>query len=156
MNSVQNKRKLSCKMALLSYCTCRRADARGTLVGLNGFKCRIQFQDELVEITEGNVEIRVTMVVAGFRETGMLIDCLLRRVQADSLTHSQNVIGYHVGHAFSCRHLIRRAHRLLGLPKTEIQWREISYNVPTGMKASLLSSLQNRPITRFFPRYSCS
>ncbi len=96
-------------MALWSYCTCRRADARGTLADPNGFKCRIQFQDELVEITQGNVEITVTMVIAGFRVTGMLIDCLLRRVQADSLTHSQNVIGYHMGHAFSCRHLIKRA-----------------------------------------------
>lgn len=53
------------------------------------------------------------MVTTGLGETGMLIACLLCRVQADSLTHSQNVIGNHVGHAFSCRHHVRRAHSLL-------------------------------------------
>lgn len=85
------------------------------------------------------------MVTVRLCETGMLIDCLLCRVQADSLTHSQNVIGYHVGHACSCRHHVKRAHCLLGLPNKEIQWRKISYTVFTGLAYPLLSALETDP-----------
>lgn len=83
-------------------------------VDLNGFESGIQFQDEPVEIIQGNVEFRVAMVTAG-----MLVDGLLRRLQADGLAHPQNMIGYHLCHAFRCRHHVRGALRLLG--KNEIQ-----------------------------------
>lgn len=139
MYSVETKR------LFLSRChTCRRADAWRTFVARDGFKRRIQFQDELVEILQGDVELVVLMVTAGVREARMLAGCPLRRVHVDSLTHSQDMIGYHVGHAFGCRNHDRKPHSL----QAGVEWREISYT------PSSLSALQNRSIISSFSQES--
>lgn len=102
-----NKQRPERSTALGSCRTCGRADTQGAFVELNGFKCGIQFHYEPVEIIQGNVKLRVTVVVAGLHEAGMLMGHLLCRVQTNRLTHSEDVVGHHVGHAFSCRHHVR-------------------------------------------------
>jgi len=94
-----------------SDCTCRGAEARRTSVDLDGFECGIQFQDQPVEVVQGDIEVVVPAVAAGLRETGMLMErrLLHPRLQADGLAHSQDVAGYHLGHASGCRHHVRRA-----------------------------------------------
>ena len=82
--------------------TCSGAGGRGTLVQENGFKCGIQFQDDAVEVLQGDVEIVVSAVA-------MATGRLRSGTQSNRLAHSQNVVGHHVGHAFSCKHHVSRA-----------------------------------------------
>lgn len=143
LNGVQTKKNKNksvrlFKVALQRYCTCGRAWGRAWCVDFDGFKCRIQFQDELVELFQGRVK---------FGLIGTLINCVLCWIQVDGLTHSENVTGYHVGHAFSCRHHVRRARSASGAAK---EWDTMGgRSVFTGM-GSPFCALQNRHNNRWF------
>lgn len=107
---------------------------------------------------QGNVKFRVARLTARCHETGMLIDCLLGLVQADSLTNPQNVVWNHaMGHAFNCRHHVRRADSPGRQIKDMRTMKSDLLHCSLWSKARALSSLQNKPNVRFlFPRDSCS
>lgn len=102
-------------LLLRPRCTCGSRFTGGTLVNLNRFKRGIQFQNELVKIVQGDIEIMVSLVT-----TGVWTDGLMRLLQVNSLSHPQNVIGHHVRHAVCCRHHVMQADGLL-------QWKEREY-----------------------------
>jgi len=80
------------------------ADARGTSRHQEGLKRRVQFQDELVEVLQGHVKLRVVESAAGVGVARIL--WRRRRVQTYGLAHSQDMAGYDVGHVGHCRHTV--------------------------------------------------
>lgn len=93
-----------CRYAVV-YSTCGEANGGGGFVDLDGFERRVQLQDELVEIIQGDFQIVIAAVGGGL---GLLLDGVLGWIQADGLAHSQNMIRYH---ALNCRHHVRAARK---------------------------------------------
>lgn len=97
-------------------CTCWRTCASGAS---DWFESGIQVKYELIEIFQGHVKVMVNKVKLWLRDTRWMRDISLWRVNADGLTHSQNMAGYQFGHAFSCRHHNGGNHCLLKLQKAQ-------------------------------------